>query len=275
MNGYWSISEESIFFHERDYKVYGEFTHSIVHYHRQIEIYYLLEGSAACSVNTDTFHVEKGGVLVIPPCMPHSTRYSNIENSRMVINCSMDLFPSETVSSIEKPFYVEPQPDLTNEINYLFHNIKKEYLNNEKYAKNVLANYISILLILLLRVKTDRISVTIEENLIEKAISYIQRNYTNRIRITEVARYCGVRPEHLSRTFKRKTNLNFNEYVLAYRLSQAELHLTAPDISKNISEIAYCCGFTDSNYFSSCFKKRYGVTPSQFRRRNREREKEQ
>ena len=218
-------------------------------------------------VDSKAFHVEKGGILVIPPLLTHSSIYSNAHNSRMVINCSMSYFPPELAASVDAPFYVEPQPESESEIDSLFRIIREEYDGGRDYGEMALVNSISLLTILLLRART-RAAVPVErEDFIEKAISYIQKRYAGRIRITETAQYCGVTPEHLSRTFKQKTNMHFNEYVLSYRLKQAEIQLRA-DRSKTITEIAYSCGFNDSNYFSSCFKKIYGITPSQFRGRN-------
>lgn len=267
MHDYMNRAERNIFFHERNYRRDGQVYHSDAHYHRQMEIFYLLEGSVVIVVDSKAFHVEKGGILVIPPLLTHSSIYSNAHNSRMVINCSMSYFPPELAASVDAPFYVEPQPESESEIDSLFRIIREEYDGGRDYGEMALVNSISLLTILLLRART-RAAVPVErEDFIEKAISYIQKRYAGRIRITETAQYCGVTPEHLSRTFKQKTNMHFNEYVLSYRLKQAEIQLRA-DRSKTITEIAYSCGFNDSNYFSSCFKKIYGITPSQFRGRN-------
>jgi len=259
-------------FEERNYRLDGQYTGVGVHYHKQTEIFYLLEGSGTCFINTEVFHLEKGCVLVIPANMPHSSLYSNPKNSRMVLNCDMRLFSYDIAMEMKTPFYIPPKPELESEISFLFHKIKKEYASEEKYANAVLTNYVSLLIILLLRAKINVSSETVKTNFIEKAISYIHKQYPERIRLTDAAQYCGVRPEHLSRTFKQKTQLNFNEYVLSYRLRQAEIQLLDPS-SKSISKIAYDCGFNDGNYFSSCFRKKYGMTPSQFREQEGEKEK--
>lgn len=266
MDDYLNSVEKNIFFHERNYRRDGEFHHSNAHYHRQMEIFYLLEGSVVIVVNSKAFHVEKGGILVIPPLLPHSSIYSNVHNSRMVINFSTSYLPSELATAVDAPFYVEQQPESVSEINSLFGIIQREYNSGRDYRETALVHAISLLTILLLRLRTRATAPVIKEDFIEKAISYIQKQYAGCIRITEAAQHCGVTPEHLSRTFKRKTNLHFNEYVLSYRLKQAEIQLLA-DPPKTITEIAYACGFNDSNYFSSCFKKTYGITPSEFRRR--------
>lgn len=266
MDDYRNRADKSIFFHERNYRRDGEFHQSNAHYHRQMEIFYLLEGAVVIVVNSRAFHVEKGGILVIPPLLTHSSIYSNTHNSRMVINFSTDYFPPELAAAVDAPFYIERQPDAEEEIDALFRGIQKEYGSGKDYAQTALIHMISLLTIRLLRLRTRESLPVVQEDFIEKAISYIQKQYAGRIRITEAAQYCGVSPEHLSRTFKQKTTLHFNEYVLSYRLKQAEIQLIANG-AKTITEIAYSCGFNDSNYFSSCFRKIYGITPSEFRHR--------
>ena len=70
----------------------------------------------------------------------------------------------------------------------------------------------------------------------------------------------AVSSEHLSRIFKKEIGVGFNEYINSLRLRQAEFMLRNED-GKSVSEVAFACGFNDSNYFSYRFKKAYGVSP--------------
>ena len=151
MHDYMNRAERNIFFHERNYRRDGQFYHSDAHYHRQMEIFYLLEGSVVIVVDSKAFHVEKGGILVIPPLLTHSSIYSNAHNSRMVINCSMNYFPPELAASVDAPFYVERHPESEGEIDSLFRIIREEYDGCRDYGEMALVNSISLLTILLLR----------------------------------------------------------------------------------------------------------------------------
>jgi two-component system response regulator YesN len=73
---------------------------------------------------------------------------------------------------------------------------------------------------------------------------------------------------HLSRKFKEKTGVGLNEYMVIFRLKKAKEFLLTRD-KMSICEVAFHCGFNDSNYFSWLFKKTYGVTPSQYRKNTR------
>ena len=64
--------------------------------------------------------------------------------------------------------------------------------------------------------------------------------------------------------FKEGTGMTPMEYLMEYRIKNADIQLKTTE--KSISDIAYECGFGDSAYFSRCYKKRRGITPSAARR---------
>ena len=104
-----------------------------------------------------------------------------------------------------------------------------------------------------------------KNQLVENVVAYIKENYALDISLAAMAKMHFVSAEHLSRTFKRETGFGFSEYLTLVRLRQAE-YLLKDRADKSISEIAYLCGFNDSNYFSDKFKKAYGVSPLKYSR---------
>ena len=99
---------------------------------------------------------------------------------------------------------------------------------------------------------------------VERTLRFIHDNYMSDIRLSSVAKMMNVCPEHLSRIFKRETSFGFTEYITLFRLRKAE-HILLNEPGLSVCEIAYACGFNDSNYFSYKFKERYGVSPSKAR----------
>jgi len=75
----------------------------------------------------------------------------------------------------------------------------------------------------------------------------------------------GLQPRYIQRLFEDE-GATFSEFVLKQRLLRAHRRLT--DIrhrDSSIGEIAYACGFNDQSYFNRCFKRLYGVSPSDVR----------
>lgn len=64
--------------------------------------------------------------------------------------------------------------------------------------------------------------------------------------------------------FKSLTNMNPVEFVRDLRLQRARQYLDAGDM--NISEIAYKVGFSNPKYFSTCFKEKYQLTPTEYKK---------
>lgn len=98
-----------------------------------------------------------------------------------------------------------------------------------------------------------------------RIMKYIGDHYTT-CTLKETAERFGYNPDYLSVRFKMITGENFNEKVRAMRLQQAAHMLTTTPMT--VEEIALANGFHDKSWFSRCFKKMFGLTPAQFRRRH-------
>ena len=63
---------------------------------------------------------------------------------------------------------------------------------------------------------------------------------------------------------KKELDCTPNNFILDIRLNAAH-QMLLEEKNLNVSEVAYRCGFSDPKYFSRCFKKAMGVTPSEIR----------
>ena len=70
--------------------------------------------------------------------------------------------------------------------------------------------------------------------------------------------------KHISRLFLSKTKKGFNKYLNDLRLDFAAKLLCEELYS--VKDVAYSSGFTDPLYFSKTFKKRFGLSPSEYAR---------
>lgn len=73
-------------------------------------------------------------------------------------------------------------------------------------------------------------------------------------------------PAYLCQIFKNETGTTINTYINTFRLKEAATLLKSRDVK--LYEVSYHVGYNDSNYFSRQFKKHFGMTPSEFRKRN-------
>ncbi|WP_019640297.1 response regulator [Paenibacillus fonticola] len=102
-------------------------------------------------------------------------------------------------------------------------------------------------------------------NSIDDIKKYIQEHYADsNLSLTELAKVFFLNPSYLSRTFKKETGTNFIEYLTTIRVENAIALLKEQDMKA--FEIAKAVGISDSNYFSTCFKKYTGISVSDYRR---------
>ena len=85
-----------------------------------------------------------------------------------------------------------------------------------------------------------------------------------RITAADIAAAAGYSPNYLSRRFRSSVGVGVHQYLTFIRLQHAAYELVTTD--DRITDIAFRCGFSDSNYFKDAFKKKYGVTPRAYRK---------
>jgi len=96
-----------------------------------------------------------------------------------------------------------------------------------------------------------------------KAMEYIHENYMHKISCDSLAKEVNYSPSYLRYVFKKECNSSVNKQINEIRLQRAGYLLLNTTLS--VTEIALSCGFWDSNYFSTAFKSRYGVSPKLYR----------
>ena len=93
----------------------------------------------------------------------------------------------------------------------------------------------------------------------------IANNFTNGdFDLKEVNLELGVSKDYLRHCFKKVTGFTPLEYLMNMRIQQSKTYLIQNQ-HMPIEQIALECGFKDGYYFSRCFKKKTGVSPSEFR----------
>lgn len=98
---------------------------------------------------------------------------------------------------------------------------------------------------------------------IKKVKDFIANNYTEPLRLEDLASMVGMTPTAFSRFFKLHTNKTLSNYIIDIRLGHAIRGLV--DTQMTCSEICYMCGFNNLSNFNRLFKKKKGCTPLEFR----------
>jgi AraC family transcriptional regulator len=100
-----------------------------------------------------------------------------------------------------------------------------------------------------------------------RARDFIHENVLASLTMAQIAHAAGRHEIHLAREFRRYFGVSVGAYLRALKTERAAGMLLRPQI--NISEIAQSCGFASHSHLCREFKAHFGVTPTQYRSRNR------
>lgn len=100
----------------------------------------------------------------------------------------------------------------------------------------------------------------------ELAKDYIDRMYKQDISLKKIARHFYTSKEYLSRAFKNKYHITISQYILKLKMKEA---VNLLDKGLNHSQIAEHLSYHDPTYFYKVFKKYYGCTPGDYKKKNK------
>ena len=100
---------------------------------------------------------------------------------------------------------------------------------------------------------------------IDSVIIYIQQYFTSPLSVSELADAFHLTPSYFSRKFKKYMDMSVKDYITEVRLQKAFQQLI--HTQKNIQSISDSCGFPNHKSLIQVFKKTYGLTPIQYRKK--------
>jgi YesN/AraC family two-component response regulator len=98
-----------------------------------------------------------------------------------------------------------------------------------------------------------------------KVITYIDAHYKEDIRLKDIAAATKISIYYLSHAFKADVGFSPMQYVILRRIGEAQSLLINTDL--NITHVAAIVGYNNSNYFQNVFRKLFGITPGEYRRK--------
>ena len=102
---------------------------------------------------------------------------------------------------------------------------------------------------------------------IQEAVTFMEHNYRREVTVEEVADVCKLNRSYFSKLFRESMGCPPQEFLIRLRLSKAAERMQTTKAS--IGDIAASCGYPNQLHFSRAFKKRYGVSPREWRIQNK------
>ena len=147
----------------------------------------------------------------------------------------------------------------------LFRQLYGEYTRPGVYSSRMVRGMFEQMLIRVYRVCPGNFADSESDSAgrVREVQRYIEGHFSEDIRIADLARLFFISPYHLSHTFKEQVGCSPKQYIQLNRLSYAKELLQTTDLQ--VGQIAYKCGFGDTNNFIRAFRGRYGISPNKCR----------
>lgn len=237
--------------------------------HRYYQMIQCVKGTGLIDINDVHYKLHEGQILFLVPNEAHEY-YALTDNwvvnwiifsgsgiSHFVRNtlnirhtCILSLSSSQAVSQKVERLYnssISSHPLSTSLCSNLIYGILLDlyYLSSHDKAVSIGAH-------------ADKLAPVFE---------YIHTHYHEPIELSRLAAIVGITPQYLCVSFKTLTSHSVFSYIMIYRIQKSK-ELLLINRSLPIKDIALRCGFNDTSYFCSIFKKYELTTPNQFRKNN-------
>ena len=252
--------------------------YSAPHTHDFVSFHYVLSGHVRFQLGNSSVVVHKDEVLIINP---------NVEHCQLINDPDTDIHSTVFYLGIDD-LYIKGYPKnfipydsaviqlhkYQQEIYQCYHEI---VLTQEKkeVGWSLMTKVLSLqFLVLLLKELAPQASSTIQEyfqlktydkqTIAQTITSYFQENYMKKISVEEIARSSYLSTTYITKIYKEITGDTPINYLINLRMEKAreilkEGHFSIQDAAKKV-------GYDDPYYFSKLFKKRFGVSPSAYKR---------
>lgn len=107
------------------------------------------------------------------------------------------------------------------------------------------------------------------ETYVEGAVRYIEQNYSRHISVEELARRCWLDRSYFGKVFKSVTGQSPQQFLIRFRMEKAASELRTGNMP--VGDVGTLVGYPNLLHFSRAFKGVYGMSPSDYRQKYRER----
>ncbi len=243
---------------------------SIKHSHSQfLEIIHIIKGCVVYEINQNHYRLTPGDTLVINPQQIHRIfeadktlsaivlGINNLQIQGLAPNYLIPITVSPVISMVSPFKSLQPYFLLCRNL-AMIHN--KDYLINN--PQTTLLN--SLITIIYNLCKKNNKTENKGENIAERVKYYLDTHYLEDINLEIMSKKLHLNKFYLAHCFKNYMGVSPMQYVNKRRISEAQILLISTNLT--ITEISFRCGFNNSSYFQTTFKKNIGITPGQYRK---------
>jgi AraC-like DNA-binding protein/mannose-6-phosphate isomerase-like protein (cupin superfamily) len=256
------------------------------HIHKYIELVYICSGRGYLSIQDKSIQVSRGDLLFYNigelHCLNSDSEMNavNIQIHPQILDESLTL-SQNAVDILTLALFNdfseiadELKPEVTFagkqliEIEMIIFKMLEEYNEKEPGYRSILFGYLNVLFGKLFRQIYVETKMDIRKDMpriAEGVLNYIEKNYSKKLTLEELAGKNFYNPSYFSSVFKECFGVSPIQYINKKRLDKVFELLKVTNMS--IEEIMRSVGYTDKKHFYNTFKEATGCTPGQYRKR--------
>lgn len=251
-----------------------------LHWHKEFELNYILSGQGEFICGDDRFMVHEGDMIILQPDVLHAV-YPSVDSvilyDTLVFNSDMLVGTGNDRSSLEiflplsnNSFLLNPRitgdnsrySELEECVKEIFIHTKKNTPLDDIMLKSELLRFFAILVENKEFHAADQVN-TAKSEMLRPALEYIHGHFRENITIEQLADISHVSKSYFMSCFKKMAGIGAIEYINQIRIKTV-CELLRTD-NRNISEIAFTCGFTNLANFNRQFRRQIGTSPKEYR----------
>lgn len=254
-----------------------------VHWHDEVELVVIKKGCGIVSVDLEARKVKAGDIVLIVPGQLHSIEQDGsclMEYENILFQQGLLMSASEDICDLEFwlpffegrirfPSWIDEKNEKCSQLASCIEAIDRICSERPLGYQLAVKGYLYQFFYLLSGSEREVIPHGAQVKSLDKLkmiIQKIEREYSEKITIDDMAEAVGFSSSHFMKYFKMHMGASFVDYLNDYRLTMASRLLVGAPL--DVISIAMETGFSNVSYFNRLFKKKFHMTPSEYREEN-------
>lgn len=254
------------------------------HTHNGLEILYVYEGTGHLILDDCFYEIKPRMLIILKPYQLHFIHFKAevpykstlfiiephfIEQSKILLPHFHHLiFELLNENKVEQVFYLSEHQH--ERLDQLFHQLyqslqhrMKTDLRNEVVILFTMNFFLELFLEIVPKLKDKEIHPLRITLPVEEVLQWIDLHFRERVTMERIAEELHQSVHHMLKQFRRQVGKTIHTVIMEKRLEYARIILHSDQ--QSIETISHHSGFNSPSYFIRVFKKKYGVTPHQYR----------
>lgn len=231
------------------------------HRHSFFSIVWFTKGSGSYVIDFDEYDIQPDRIFFVNPTQIHNWDYS--ENSEGYI-ITIDETLSEGLIISQLPYI-----DIDESLKEILKIILSSLVDNKQTGNDLITDIQYVATLIDRFIRKHQLTQRLVNPTINNLKQLLSENQNTLFTIEQFAEKLGISTTQLNNICKKYVGTSAKQYILELKLTEAKRLLLYSD--HNINEVSFGLGFEDSSYFSRIFKNKTSLSPSNFRRKYRNR----